>query len=103
MITGFYYSEHLLKVRTVVNKRKDNEVLVRKAKEALNNKTSVAGLLQICQYRFLADILQQMEGSDSTIMKAYTLLGDMQFESDPCVLSYIDQLSGFPILISKSL
>ena len=47
--------------------------------------------MQICQYRSLADSVQKLVGSDGTILKAYTFLRDMQFESNPCeILSYID-------------
>ena len=60
--------------------------------------------MQICQYRSLADGVQKLKGSDGTILKAYTFLRNMQFESNLCeILSYIDYIIGFLILISKSL
>ena len=73
LIAGFYYSEHLPKVQAVVNNWKNNRVLVKKAKEAINNTTLVAGLVQICQYQSLVDSVQQQEGLDCTIMKTYRL------------------------------
>ena len=50
LIAGLYYCEHLPKVRTVVHNWKDNGILVKKAKEAVNNTTLVAAFVQICQH-----------------------------------------------------
>ena len=57
----------------------------------MNNTTLVDGLTQICPYQSLADSVRQLKGSDFTIIKTYTLLRDMPFESDSYeILSYID-------------
>ena len=58
LVADFYYSEHHFRVQTVANNWKDNKVLLKKAKEAVNNTTLVARLMQICQYQSLADSVQ---------------------------------------------
>ena len=53
--TRFFYSELLPAVRTVVNNREDDGLLVTRAKEAVNNELLVSDLVEIGQYRPLAD------------------------------------------------
>ena len=62
LIPGFYCSEHLPELPTVVNSRKDNGVFLEKAKKSVNNTMLVPGLMQICQYRSLADVYNNWKG-----------------------------------------
>lgn len=57
-----------------------------RAKEAVNNELLVADMLEIFQYRPLADNVERFEASQFTILQARRYLTELQFGSDPCYI-----------------
>ena len=89
---ALYYSENLPAVRTIVNNWTSAGLLVSRAKNAINVEGLVSDLVKINQYRTLAANIEFLEGSASTITKAYGLLKIMQFDDDPCAIKdYINK------------
>ena len=87
-----YYSENLPAVRTIVNNWTSAGLLVNRAKDAINVEGLVSDLVKINQYRTLAANVEFLEGSASTITKAYGLLKNMQFDGDSCAIKdYINE------------
>ena len=56
------------------------------AKKAINMEDLVPDFVKIRQYQTLAANVEFLEGSASTINKAYRLLKNIQFEDDPCAI-----------------
>lgn len=81
---AFFYSENLPVVRTIVNNWEDEGLLVTRAKEAVNNELLVADLVEIGQYRPLADEIERFEASHFTILEAHRELVELRFGNDPC-------------------
>ena len=92
---ALYYNENLPAVRTIVNNWTSADLLVSRAKDAINVEDLVLNLVKINQYRNLAANVEFLEGSTCTITEAYGLLKNMQFDDDPCAIkNYIkNQLS----------
>ena len=83
---ALYYSENLPAVRIIVNNWTSADLLVSRAKDAINVENLVLGLVKTNQYRTLAAKVEFLEGSACTITKAYGLLKNMQFDDDPCAI-----------------
>ena len=83
---ALYYSENLPVVRTIVNNWTSADLLVSRAKDAINVDGLVSDLVKINQYRALAANVEFLEGSACTITKAYGLLKNMPFDDDPCAI-----------------
>ena len=96
---ALYYSKNLPAVRTIINNKTSADLLVSRAKDAINVEGLVSDLVKINQYRTLAANVEFLEGSACTITKAYGLLKNMQFDDDPCAIKdYINkQLSNFDL------
>ena len=93
---ALYYSENLPAVRTIVNNW--TSAGLSRAKDTINVEDLVLGLVKINQYRTLAANVEFLEGSAYTIIKAYGLLKNMQFDNDPCAIkNYIK--NDYPTLI----
>ena len=89
---ALYYSENLPAVRTIVNNWTSADLLVSRAKDAINVEGLVSDLVKTNQYRTLAANVEFLEGSACTITKAYGLLKNMQFDDDPCAIKdYINK------------
>ena len=83
---ALYYSENLPAVRTIVNSWTSAGLLVSRAKETINVEDLVPDLVKINQYRTLATNVEFLEGSACTIIEAYGLPKNMQFDDDPCAI-----------------
>ena len=83
---ALYYSENLPAVRTIVNNWTSAGLLVSRAKDAINVEDLVPDLVKINQYRTLAANVEFLEGSACTIIEAYGLLKNMQFDDYPCAI-----------------
>ena len=83
---ALYYSENLPAVRTIVNNWTSAGHLVSRAKDPINVEDLVPDLVKINQYRTLAANVKLLEGSACTIIEAYGLLKNMQFDHDPCAI-----------------
>ena len=83
---ALYYSENLPAVRTIVKNWTSADLLVSRAKDAINVKDLVPDLVKINQYRTLAANVEFLEGSACTITEAHGLLKNMQFDGDPCAI-----------------
>ena len=81
-----HYNENLPAVCTVVNNWTSAGLLVSRAKDAINVEDLVPDLVKIHQYRTLAANVEFLEGSACTIIEAYGLLKNMQFDDDPCAI-----------------
>ena len=77
---ALYYSENLPAVRTIVNNWTSAGLLVSRAKDAINVEDLVPDLVKINQYRTLAANVEFLEGIACTIIEAYGLLKNMQFD-----------------------
>ena len=89
---ALYQSVNLPAVRTIVNNWTSAGLLVSRAKDAINVDGLVSDLVKINQYRTLAANVGFLEGSASTITKAYGLLKNMQFDDDSCAIKvYINK------------
>ena len=83
---ALYYSGNLPAVRTIVNNWTSAGLLVSRAKDAINVEDLVPDLVKINQYRTLAANVEFLEGSACTIIEAYGMLKNMQFDNDPCAI-----------------
>ena len=83
---ALYYNENLPAVRTIVNNWTSADLLVSRAKDAINVEDLVPDLVEINQYRALAANVEFLKGSVCTITEAYGLLENMQFDDDPCAI-----------------
>ena len=83
---ALYYSENLPAVRTIVNNWTSADLLVSRAKDAINVKDLVLDLVKVNQYRTLTVNVEFLEGSACTITEAYGLLKNIQFDDDPCAI-----------------
>ena len=83
---ALYYNENLPAVRTIVNNWASAGLLVSRAKDAVNVEDLVPESVKINQYRTLAANVELLEGSACTIIEAYGLLKNMQFDDDPCAI-----------------
>ena len=83
---ALYYSENLPALRIIVNDWTSADLLVSKAKDAINVEDLVPDLVKINQCRTLAANVEFLEGNACTITEAYGLLKNMQFDDDPCAI-----------------
>ena len=90
---ALYYGENLPAVRTIVNNWTSADLIVSRAKDAINVEGLVSDLVKINQYRTLAVNVEFLERSACTITKACGgLLKNMQFDDDPCAIKdYINK------------
>ena len=87
---ALYYSENLPAIRTIVNNW--TSAGLSRAKDAINVEDLMSDLVKINQYRTLAANVEFLQGSACTIIKAYGLLKNMQFDDDPCAIKdYINK------------
>ena len=86
LTAALYYSENLPAVRTSVNNWTSAGLLVSRAKDTINVEDLVPDLVKINQYRTLAAKVEFLEESACTIIEAYELLKNMQFDDDPCAI-----------------
>ena len=84
------YSKNLPAVRTIVNNRTGESLLVSRAREAINVNGLVPDLVRINRYRTLATNVELLEACDCTTTEAYELLKSMHFLDHSClILTYI--------------
>ena len=81
-----YYNENLPGVPTIVNNWASASLLVSGAKDAINVEDLVPELVKINQCRTLAANVEFLEGSACTIIEAYRLQKNMQFDDDQCAI-----------------
>ena len=84
---ALYYNENLPAVCIIVNNWTSVGLLVGRAKDAINVEDLVPDLVKINQYQTLAANVEFLEGSACTIIEAYGLLKNMQFDDDPCAIN----------------
>ena len=73
-------------------------LLVSIAKDAINVEDLVLDLVKINQYRTLAANVEFLEGSACTIIEAYGLLKNVQFDDDSCAIKDYSK-NDYPTLI----
>ena len=71
-----YYTDNLIEVKKIVNEFEGDGILVKRAKEAVNNAGIVASLLKIkwAAYSQLPKIVQKIESPKFSIAKAHTAI-----------------------------
>ena len=81
-----YCNENLSAVCTIVKNWTSAGLLISRAKDAINEENLVPDLVKMNQYRTPATNVEFLEGSACTIIEAYGLLKNMQFDDDPCAI-----------------
>ena len=86
-----YYAEKIVHVKEIANSFSANDILVQKAKEAVNNETVLASLPKIKRdYCVLTTVIKKMESSKYNICEAHSDINKLDFKEDSAsVMPYI--------------
>lgn len=89
---ALYYAAKLPEVRQIVSQLSGDSLLVRRAKEAVDNVELPAHLLAISQnYKRLAELPKQLESATCTIKEAAAIINSMDLGADPCgIRAYVE-------------
>lgn len=84
---AIYYSNNLVIVRKIVNEIGDEGILIKRAKEAVNDKKLHKDLISITSnYRCLIDVLDRFETSEVDMKTGYEMIHGIDFLEDPVEL-----------------
>lgn len=82
-----YYSKNFPVVKNIVNSLQDEGVLIKKAKEAVNDPNIVKDLIEVVEcYSSLIIILDKFENSEFNIETGFAAVNELKFTKDPVEL-----------------
>lgn len=82
-----YYGKNFSVVKNIVNSLQDKGVLIKKAKEAVNDPNIVKDLIEVVEcYSSLIIILDKFENSEFNIETGFAAVNELKFTKDPVEL-----------------
>ena len=88
-----YYAKNLVEVRRIINSFEGNGILVRKAKDAVNDEGVARSLTAIQRdYSNIPQMIKKVESSKYTMLEAYKDITEADFKSDSAgIMPYLKQ------------